>query len=48
MVLIQAKAEIILFGGAGLRGEKTPDVRVPLVEFLEKRSEPAGELAAFR
>jgi hypothetical protein len=47
VVLVEPKAEIIVFGRVGLGGEKIPDIRVALLEFFEKGSEPTGELAPF-
>ena len=48
MILIEAKAEIIVFGRVGLGREKIPDFRFASMEFFKEGSEPAGELAAFR
>jgi len=47
VVLVEPKAEIIVSGRVGLRGEKIPDCGVAFLKFLEERSEPAWELAAF-
>ena len=48
MILIEAKAEIIVFGRVGLGREKIPDFRFASMEFLKEGSEPTWELAAFR
>ena len=47
MILVEPKAEVIVFGRVGLGGEKIPDIRVSFLEFFEERSEPTGELAPF-
>ena len=47
MILIEAKAEIIVFGRVGLGREKIPDFRFASMEFFKKGSEPTWELAAF-
>ena len=47
MVLVEPKAEIIVSGRVGLRGQKIPDFRVAFLKFLEKRSEPTWELTPF-
>ena len=47
MVLLEPKAEIIVSGKVGLRGEKIPDIRISFLEFFEERSEPTWELAPF-
>ena len=47
MVLVEAKAEIIVFGRVGLGGEKIPDCGVALLEFFEERGEPTWELTPF-
>jgi len=48
VILIEAKAEIIVFGRVGLGREKIPDFRFASMEFFKKGSEPTWELAAFR
>ena len=48
MVLVEPKAEIIVFGRVGLGGEKIPDFGFAFLKFLEERSEPTWELAPFR
>ena len=47
MVLVEAKAKIIVSGRVGLGGEKIPDCGVALLEFFEEGREPTWELAAF-
>ena len=47
VVLVEPKAEIIVSGKVGLRGEKIPDFRVAFLKFLEERSEPTWELTPF-
>ena len=47
MILIEPKAEIIVFGRVGLGGKKIQDCGVALLELLEKRGEPTRELAPF-
>jgi hypothetical protein len=47
VILVEPKAEIIVFGRVGLGGEKIPDLGFALLEFFEERSEPTGELAPF-
>ena len=47
MILVEAEAEIIVLGRVGLGGEKIPDIRVALLEFFEKGSEPTWELTPF-
>jgi hypothetical protein len=47
VILIEAKAEIIVFGRVGLGREKIPDFRFASMEFFKKGSEPTWELAAF-
>jgi len=47
VVLVEAKAEIIVFGRVGLGGEKIPDCGVALLEFFEERVEPTWELTPF-
>jgi hypothetical protein len=48
VILIEAKAEIIVFGRVRLGREKIPDFRFASMEFFKEGSEPVGELAAFR
>jgi hypothetical protein len=38
VILVEPKAEIIVFGKVGLGGEKIPDIRVSFLEFFEERS----------
>ena len=47
MVLVEPKAEIIVFGRVAQGGEKIPDVGFALLEFFQERSEPTWELAPF-
>ena len=47
MVLVEPKAEIIVFGRVGLGGEKIPDIRISFLDSFEERSEPTWELAPF-
>ena len=47
VILIEAKAEIIVFGRVGLGREKIPDFRFASMEFFKKGSEPTWELAPF-
>ena len=47
MVLVEPKAEIIVFGRVGLGSEKIPDFRFASMEFLKERSEPTWELTPF-
>jgi hypothetical protein len=47
VVLVESKAEIIVFGRVGLRRQKIPDFRFALLEFFQERSEPTWELAPF-
>lgn len=47
MVLVEAKAKIIVSGRVGLGGEKIPDCGVALLEFFEEGREPTWELATF-
>ena len=47
MILIEAKAEIIVFGRVGLGSEKIPDFRFASMEFLKEGSEPTWELTPF-
>jgi hypothetical protein len=47
VILIEAKAEIIVFGRVGLGREKIPDFRFASMEFFKEGSEPTWELAAF-
>ena len=47
MVLLEPKAEIIVFGRVGLGGEKIPDILVTLLEFLEEGRKPTWELTPF-
>ena len=44
MVLVEPKAEIIVSGRVGLRGEKIPDFGFALLEFLEEGRKPTWEL----
>ena len=45
--MVEAKAEIIVFGRVGLGREKIPDIGIASMEFFEERAEPTWELAAF-
>lgn len=45
-VLIEPKAEVIVFERVGRGGEKIPDIGFALLEFFEEWREPAWELAA--
>jgi hypothetical protein len=47
MILVEAKAEIIVSGRVGLGGEKIPDFGFALSEFFDERRKPTWELAAF-
>jgi len=47
VILIEAKAEIIVFGRVGLGSEKIPDFRFASMEFLKEGSEPTWELTPF-
>jgi hypothetical protein len=47
VVLVEAEAEIIVFGRVGLGGEEMPDCGVASMEFFEERGEPTWELTAF-
>ena len=47
MILVEAEAEVIVLGRVWLGGEKIPDIRVALLEFFEKGSEPTWELTPF-
>ena len=47
MVLVEAKAKIIVSGRVGLGGEKIPDCGVALLEFFEERGEPTWKLTPF-
>ena len=47
MVLVEAKAEIIVFGRVGLGREKIPDIGIASMEFFEERVEPTWELTPF-
>ena len=47
MILVEPKAEIIVFGRVAMRREKIPDIRVSFLEFFEEGREPTWELAPF-
>jgi len=47
VILIEAKAEIIVFGRVGLGREKIPDFRFASMDFFDEGREPAWELATF-
>ena len=47
MVLVEPKAEIIVFGRVGLGGEKIPDFGFALSDFFDEGRKPTWELATF-
>ena len=47
MVLVEPKAEIIVFGRVGLGGEKIPDFGFALSDFFDEGRKPTWELAPF-
>ena len=47
MVLVEAKAEIIVFGRVGLGGEKIPDFGFALSDFFDEGRKPTWELTLF-
>jgi len=47
VILVEPKAEIIVFGRVGLGSEKIPDFRFASMEFLKEGSEPTWELTPF-
>jgi hypothetical protein len=47
VILIEAKAEIIVFGRVGLGGEKIPDFGFAHSEFFDEGREPTWELTPF-
>ena len=48
MILVEAEAEIIVFGRVGLGGEKIPDFGFALSDLFDEGRKPTWELAAFR
>ena len=47
MILVEPKAEIIVFGRVAMGREKIPDIRVSFLEFFEEGREPTWELTPF-
>ena len=47
MILVEAEAEIIVFGREGLGGEKIPDFGFALSDFFDEGRKPTWELTPF-